>query len=174
MQRQRITFVLDDNAWAYFCASASLCRRSLRQWFRPIENSRCPRTRISAPWPPTAANAAAQIVDRDRRSDGRSPSATAPPVSPNRRFEQSSNAPETCTSVGDGPISIIVPSTSSERAIVFKSSLAKMSITRSLAIVCTTIIPFGIKKFARIVPASQRACTSTSPSTPVTTLNSRS
>src|SRR6476646_4567754 len=78
---------------------------------------------------------------RSRSAIGRPlTSATAPPVRSNRRLSDLSNASETCTSAGDGPISMIVPSTSSKSAMVFKSSLAKTSMTGSLAIGGTTII----------------------------------
>src|SRR6478609_5710670 len=78
---------------------------------------------------------------RSRSAIGRPlTNATAPPVRSNRRLSDWSSASETCTSVGDGPISMIVPSTSSKSAMVFKSSFAKTSITGSLAIGGTTII----------------------------------
>src|SRR4249919_2085731 len=94
---------------------------------------------------------------RSRSAIGRPlTSATAPPVRTSSRSSEASNATETCTSVGDGPISMIVPSTSSKRATVFKSSFAKRFITGSLAIVCTLIIPYGTRKFGRTSRVSAR------------------
>src|SRR5258708_17359380 len=83
-------------------------------------------------------------------------SATDASVRASSRSSEATNVSETCTSVGDGPISIIVPSTSSKSATVFKSSFAKRSITGSLAIVCTLIIPYGTRKFGRTFRVSAR------------------
>src|SRR5262245_22942362 len=128
--------------------SASRWRKSCGSGFVQKKIS-LSRKRVSAPWPPIAGKCDG-AKSPSRSAIGRPlTKASAPFVRTNNRLSVSSNPGASCTSTGDGPMSTMVPSTSSKRAIFCKSSWVKTSITGSLAIVCTTIIPSGTRKFGR-------------------------
>src|SRR5665213_2017122 len=71
-------------------------------------------------------------------------SASAPSVARDKRASESFNPSETCTSSGEGPKSIMVPSTSSSNAIDAASNSAKMSVAASFAMVCVAVIRYDV------------------------------
>ncbi len=158
MQRQRIALVLDQDAGIDSASRGKLAAAASRASGAAASTAWPGVSRISAPWPPIAGSTSG-ANRRSRSAIGRPlTSASAPPVAFSEPRQRSAQIVRHTHRVRRGAISISVPSTSSSSAIVFRSSRTKSS------------------GRAGSSPRVCRHCasTSTSPSTPATTLNSRS